>query len=96
MIRLGLTPFAGWRVNQGRDSTPGIRRVEHPEDPSSRERAWRRKRKRVGPMTIVAAVAAFNTVASLIAGGPDGWTRTWAVALVVALLLMLARIVRGA
>ena len=96
MIRLGLTPFAGWRANHGRESTPGIRRVEHPEDPSPGERGWRRKRKRVNPMTIVAGVAAFNTVASVVAGGPDGWTRAWAVALVVALLLMLVRIVRGA
>ena len=47
-------------------------------------------------MMIVAGVAAFNTVASVVAGGPDWWTRAWAVALVVALLLMLVRIVRGA
>ena len=96
MIRLGLTPFAGWRVNQGRQSTPGIQRGEHPEDPSPGERAWRRKRRRVNPMMIVAGVAAFNTVASVVAGGPNWWTRAWAVALVVALLLMLVRIVRGA
>jgi fatty acid desaturase len=96
MIRLGLTPFAGWRVNQGRESMPGIQRGEHPEDSSPGERAWRRKRRRVNPMTIVAGVAAFNTVASVVAGGPDWWTRAWAVALVVALLLTLVRIVRGA
>ena len=46
-------------------------------------------------MMIVAGVAAFNTVASVVAGGPDWWTRAWAVALVVALLLMLVKIVRG-
>ena len=95
MIRLGLRPFAGWRVNQGRESTPGIQRVEHREDPSPGERGWRRKRRRVNPMMIVAGVAAFNTVASVVAGGPDWWTRAWAVALVVALLLMLVTIVRG-
>ena len=60
------------------------------------ERAWRRRRRRVNLMTIVAGIAAFNTVASVVAGGPNGWTRAWAVALVVALLLMLVRIVRGA
>jgi hypothetical protein len=59
-------------------------------------RAWRRKRRRVNLMTIVAGLAAFNTVASIVAGGPNWWTRAWAVALVVALLLMLVRIVRGA
>ena len=37
-----------------------------------------------------------NTVASLVAGGPNWWTHAWAVALVVALLLMLVRIVRAA
>ena len=47
-------------------------------------------------MTIVAGVAAFNTVASLVAGGPNWWTQAWAVALVLALLLMLVRIVRAA
>lgn len=68
------------------------------EDPYPGELAWRRKRRRVNPMTIVAGVAAFNTVASVVAGGPNWWTRAWAVALVVALLLMLVRIriVRGA
>ena len=66
MIRVALTPFAGWREDN--------------------------------PMTIVAGVAAFNTVASVVAGGPNVWTRAWAVALVVALLLILVRIriVRGA
>ena len=60
------------------------------------ERASRRTRRRVNPMTIVAGVAAFNTVASLVAGGPNWWTRAWAVALVLALLLMFVRIVRAA
>ena len=59
------------------------------------ELAWRQER-RLNPMTIVAGVAAFNTVASVVAGGPNEWTRAWAVAAVVALLLMLVRIVRGA
>src|SRR5687767_3308207 len=95
MIRLGLTSFASSRVNQGRESMPGIQRVEHPEDPSPGERAWRRKQRRVNPMTIGAGLAAFNTVASVVVGGPNWWTRAWAVALVVALLLMLVRIVRG-
>ena len=47
-------------------------------------------------MMIVAGVAAFNTVASLVAGGPNWWTQAWAVALVLALLLMFVRIVRAA
>ena len=46
-------------------------------------------------MTIVAGVAAFNTVASVVADGPNWWTRAWAVALVVALLLMLVKMVRA-
>lgn len=46
-------------------------------------------------MTIVAGVAAFNTVASVLAGGPNWWTRAWALALVVALLLMLVKMVRA-
>ena len=46
-------------------------------------------------MTIVAGVAAFNTFASAVAGGPHWWTLAWFIALVVALLLMLVRIVRG-
>ena len=68
------------------------------EDPTPGELAWKPKRRRVNPMTIVAGVAAFNTVASVVAGGPTWWTRAWAVALVVALLLILVRIriVRGA
>jgi hypothetical protein len=74
---------------------PGIQPVEHPEDPSPGERVWRRKRRKVNLMTIVAGVAAFNTVASMVAGGPNWWTRAWAVAFVVVLLLMLVRIVRG-
>jgi fatty acid desaturase len=96
MIRLGLTSFVGSRVNQRRESLWGIQRVEHPEDPTPGEPAWRRKRTRVNLTTIVAGVAAFNTVASVVAGGPNWWTRVWAVALVVALLLMLVRIARGA
>jgi hypothetical protein len=56
---------------------------------------WRRKRRTVKLMTIVAGVAAFNTVASVVAGGPNWWTRAWAVALVVALLLMLVKMVRA-
>ncbi len=59
------------------------------------ERAWRRKRRRVNLMTIVAGVAAFNAVASVFVGGPNWWTRAWAVALVVALLLMLVKMVRA-
>ena len=47
-------------------------------------------------MTIGAGVAALNTVARLVAGGPNWWTHAWAVALVLALLLMLVRIVRAA
>ena len=96
MIRLGLTSFAGSRGKQGRGSMAGIQRVEHPEDPSPGERAWRRKRRKVNLMTIVAGVAAFNTVASMVAGGPNWWTRAWAGALVVVSLLMLVKIVRGA
>ena len=46
-------------------------------------------------MTIVAGVAAFNTVASVVASGPNWWTRAWAVALVVALLLLLVKMVRA-
>ena len=46
-------------------------------------------------MTIVAGVAAFNTVASVGAGGPNWWTRAWAVALVVTLLLLLVKMVRA-
>jgi hypothetical protein len=46
-------------------------------------------------MTIVAGVAALNTVASVVAGGPNWWTRPWAVALVVALLPMLVKMVRA-
>ena len=46
-------------------------------------------------MTIVAGVAAFNTLASAVAGGPSWWTRAWAIALVVALLLLLAKTVRA-
>ena len=45
-------------------------------------------------MTIFAGVAALNTVASVVAGGPNWWTRPWAVALVVALLPMLVKMVR--
>ena len=45
-------------------------------------------------MTIVAGIAAFNTIASVVAGGPNWWTRAWAVALVVALLPMLVKMVR--
>ena len=126
-------PLIALILNEGRESMPGMQRVERPEDPipirggapaadedphaamnassdtitshDTRpphttmvpgERAWRRKRRRVNLMTIVAGVAAFNTVASVVADGPHGWTRAWAVALVIALLLMLGRIVRGA
>jgi len=46
-------------------------------------------------MTIVAGVAAFNTVASVVADGPSWWTRAWAVALVVTLLLLLVKMVRA-
>jgi len=46
-------------------------------------------------MTIVAGVAAFNTGVSVVAGGPNWWTRAWAVALVVALLLLLVKMVRA-
>ena len=46
-------------------------------------------------MTIVAGIAAFNTVASVVAGGPTWWTRAWAVALVVALLPMLVKMARA-
>ena len=74
----------------------GIQRVEHLGDPSPGERAWRRKRREVNLVTIVAGVAVFNTVASVVAGGPNWWTRAWAVALVVVLLRMLVRTVRGA
>jgi hypothetical protein len=125
-------PLIALILNQGRESMPGMQRVERPEDPvpirggapaadedphaamnaSSNtmtshdtqpphtpmfpgERAWRRKRRRVNPMTIVAGVAAFNTVASVVTGGPNWWTRAWAVALVVALLLMLVKMVRA-
>jgi fatty acid desaturase len=95
MIRLGLTSFAGSRVKQGRESMPGIQRVEHPEDPSPRERAWRRKRRRVNLLTIIAGVTAFNTVVSAVAGGPTWWTLAWLVALIVAVLLMLGKLVRG-
>jgi hypothetical protein len=126
-------PLIALILNEGRESMPGMQRVERPEDPAPirggapaadedphaamnassttmtshdtrpphtarfpGEREWRRKRRRVNLMTIVAGIAAFNTVASVVAGGPNGWTRAWAVALVVALLLMLVRIVRGA
>ena len=125
-------PLIALILNQGRESMPGIQRVEHPEDPvpirggapaadedphaamnasgntmtshDTRplhstmvpgERAWRRKRRRVNLMTIVAGVAAFNTVASVVAGGPNWWTSAWAAALVVALLLMLVKMVRA-
>jgi hypothetical protein len=98
MIRLGLTSFVGSRVNQRRESLWGIQRVEHPvehpEDPSPGEPAWRRKQSRVNLTTIVAGVASFNTVASVVAGGPSWWTRGWAVALMVGLLLMLVKMVR--
>ena len=47
-------------------------------------------------MTIVAGVAAFNTLASAVAGGPTWWTLTWLVAFTVAVLLMLGKLVRGA
>ena len=98
MIRLRLASFAGSRVNRRRESMPGIQRVERPEDPARiPERAWRRRKRRgVNLMTIVAGVAAFNTFASAVAGGPNWWTLAWFIALVVALLLMLVRIVRGA
>ena len=59
------------------------------------ERAWRRTQRRVALMTIVAGVAAFNAFASVVAGGPNWWTVAWFVALVGALLLMLAKIVRA-
>ena len=125
-------PLIALILNQGRESTPGMQRVERPEDPvpirggapaededshaamnansntmtshDTRpphttifpgERAWRRKRRRVNLMTIVAGVTAFNTVASVAAGGPNWWTRAWAVGLVAALLLMLVKMVRA-
>jgi hypothetical protein len=47
-------------------------------------------------MTIFAGVAAFNAFASAVAGGPTWWTVTWLVALMVAVLLMVGRLVRGA
>ena len=59
------------------------------------ERAWRRTRRRVTLMMIVAGVAAFNVFASAVAGGPALWTLTWLVALLVAVLLMLVSIVRN-
>jgi hypothetical protein len=46
-------------------------------------------------MMMVAGVAAFNAVASVVAGGPNWWTGAWAVALVGALLLLLVKIVRA-
>lgn len=46
-------------------------------------------------MTIVAGLAAFNTVASVVAGGPNWWTLAWFVALAVALLLLLVKMVRA-
>lgn len=95
MIRLGLTSFAGSRASERCESLPRVQPVEHSDDPTPGGRAWRRKRRRVDLMTIVAGVAAFNTVASVVAGGPNWWTRVWAGALVVALLSMLVRIVRG-
>jgi hypothetical protein len=58
------------------------------------EHERRRRRRSVNLMTIVAGVVAFNTVASVVAGGPSWWTRAWAVALVVALLPMLVKMVR--
>lgn len=60
------------------------------------ERVWRRKQRRVTLMTMVAGIAAFNAFASVVVGGPTSWTLTWFVALVVALLLMLRNLVRGA
>jgi len=58
------------------------------------EHEWRRKRRSVNRITIVAGIAAFNTIASVVAGGPNWWTRAWGVALVVALLPMLVKMVR--
>lgn len=57
---------------------------------------WRRKRRKVNLMAIVAGLAAFNTFASAVAGGPNWWTLAWFVALLVALLLLLVKIMRGA
>jgi hypothetical protein len=46
-------------------------------------------------MMMVAGVAAFNAFASVVAGGPNWWTVAWFVALVVASLLLLVKIVRA-
>jgi hypothetical protein len=59
------------------------------------DREWRRTQRRVTLMTIVAGVAAFNAFASVVAGGPNSWTLAWFVALVVALLLLLVKVVRA-